>query len=160
VLRLVLICIALGALVGPSADAVPLRQVDAGHGLSVVLPHGWRLSRARLETCADPAQRLVAVSGGASLRLGMKVPPHVAIVFLQESWQGRFPARPARFALGRLGQNGGCCEMPVGRGDEILFRDHGRDFYAFVYATSAAQRRGALGLLDSLRVSPVAVAGA
>jgi hypothetical protein len=55
---------------------------------------------------------------------------------------------------------GGCCEMPEGRGAEVTFRDQGRNFYAFVYATSAGQRREAVALLDSLRVSPEAAAGA
>jgi hypothetical protein len=158
--RAVLICIALGALVGPSADAVPIRRVDAGHGLGVVLPHGWRLAHARITTCSDPLQRLVAVSGAARLRSAMTVGPGVAMVLLQESWHGTFPARPAHFALGPPGQMGGCCEMPEGRGAEVVFRDHGRRFYAFVYARSASQRRDALALLDSLRVSPEAVSGA
>ncbi len=46
--------------------------------------------------------------------------------------------------------------MPVGRGAELLFRDHGRRFYAFVYIGSRAPV-GAEGdvvkLLNSLRVA-------
>jgi hypothetical protein len=158
--RVVLILIALGALVGPSADAVPVRRADAGHGLTIVLPHGWRLAHARVATCIDPVQRLVAVAGRVRLHTGMNLPAGAALVLLQESHSGRFPARPAHFALGSPGEMGGCCEMPVGRGAEVVFRDHGRRFYAFVYATSRAQRREALALLDSLRVSPEAGAGA
>jgi hypothetical protein len=158
--RALLICLALGALVGPSADAVPVRRVDAGHGLSVVLPSGWRLAHARISTCADPLQRLVAVTGRVRLHPGMKVPQGVAIVLVQEAWMGLVPRRPAHFVLGRLGQLAGCCEMPRGTGAELMFRVHGREFYVFAYATSAAQRRDALALLNSLRVSPEAVAGA
>ena len=159
--RALLICIALGALVGPSADAVPVRRVEACHGLAVVLPHGWRLSHAHVTaTGCGPMQRLVAVSGEARLHPGMKVPSGVAIVLVLESWESPFAARPAHFALGSLVRMGGCCEMPDGRGSEVLFRDHGRNFYAFVYATTAAQRRAAVALLDSLRVNPEAVAGA
>ena len=146
--RLVLIGIALAAVLGPSADAVPVRRVAVGHGLSVVLPAGWHVDRARLSTCADPVQRLA-------------VRTHGALVLLQETFeQGSFPARPAQFPLGPVGRLGGCCDMPDGRGSEVMFRDHWRRFYAFVYATKPEQRRGALELLDSLRVSPEAVAGA
>jgi hypothetical protein len=139
--------IAAIALIGPSADAGPVRSVEAGHGLKVVLPASWRLSHARLSNCSDPVQRFVARTGGA-------------LVLLQESWMGTFPARPAHFALGRVVQLGGCCDMPDGRGSEVLFRDHGRNFYAFVYATKPEQRRDALALLNSLRVTQEAVAGA
>jgi hypothetical protein len=140
-------CIALAALLAPAADAVPARRVEAGHGLSVVLPGGWRLSHARLSNCSDPVQRLVAKTEGA-------------LVLVQESWQGDFPARPAHLSLGPIVQVGGCCDMPDGRGSEVLFSDHGRRFYAFVYATAREQRRDALALLNSLRVTPEAVVGA
>jgi hypothetical protein len=158
--RALVIAIALGALVGPSADAVPIRRVDAGYGLTAVLPHGWRLSHSRVTTCSSPADRFVAVLGRARLHTGMRVPKGVAIVLVQEAFAGRFAARPAHFTLGRIGRMGGCCEMPDGRGAEVIFRDHGRNFYAFVYATTAAQRRDAAALLNSLRVSPEAVSGA
>jgi hypothetical protein len=69
-----------------------------------------------------------------------------------------FPARPARFTLPRLGKNfGGCCEVPTGPGAELLFRDRGRRFYAFVYVgdrAGSSARRAAQRLLDSLHVSP------
>jgi hypothetical protein len=158
--RTVLILISLGALVGPSADAVPVRRVDGGHGLGVVLPHGWRLSHTRLTTCSSPADRFVAVLGRARLHTSMTVPTGVAIILVQEAFAGKFPARPAHFTLGRLGRIGGCCEMPDGRGTEVLFRDHGRNFYAFVYATTASQRHDAVELLNSLRVSRGDAAGA
>jgi hypothetical protein len=46
--------------------------------------------------------------------------------------------------------------MPSGRGVELLFRDRGRKFYAFVYVgerTPATARRDIVRLLNSLRVS-------
>jgi hypothetical protein len=158
--RFFLILVTLGVFVVPAADAVPIRRADAGHGLAIVLPHGWRLAHARVATCSDPVQRLLAVEGRVRLHLGMNVPAGAALVLVQESRSGKFPSRPAHFALGSTGEMGGCCEMPTGRGAQVVFRDHGRRFYAFVYATSRAQRNEALALLDSLRVSPEAGAGA
>jgi hypothetical protein len=162
--RAVLILIALGALVGPSADALPARRVDAGHGLAVVLPPGWRLSHTRVTTCSSPADRFVAVLGRARLHTGMNAPAAGALVLVQEAWSRPFPHRPKAFALPRLIDNlGGCCEMPIGRGTELLFRDHGRGFYAFIYIGRVAPRgatRDVLTLLNSLRVSPDAAAGA
>jgi hypothetical protein len=162
--RVVLICIALAALVGPSADAVPVPRVDAGHGLTVVLPHGWRLSHTRVTTCSSPADRFVAVRGRARLHTGMRAPAGAALVLVQESWGAPFPRRPKVFGLPRFIDNlGGCCEMPLGRGTELVFRDHGRRFYAFVYIGThapAGAKRGVVALLNSLQVSPEAGAGA
>jgi len=162
--RAALICIALGALAGPSADAVPVSRVDAGHSLTVILPHGWRLSHTRVTTCNSPADRFVAVTGRARLHTAMTAPAAAAMVLVQEAGSGPFPRRPKAFALPRLvGNMGGCCEMPVGRGTELRFRDHGRRFYAFVYLgkqAPAEATRDVVALLNSLRVSPEAVSGA
>ena len=87
----------------------------------------------------------------------MHIPRRWAVVLLMEGSAGRFPARPALFSLPRhLGDLGGCCQMPSGRGVELLFRDRGRKFYAFVYVgerTSGTARRDIVRLLNSLRVS-------
>ena len=102
-------------------------------------------------------QRPVAITEHTRLLTAQRVPPRAALALLMESSGGRFPARPARFALPRLGNVGGCCDMPIGRGAELLFRDHGRRFYAFVYVGKRAPptaRRDLLRLLNSLRVSP------
>ena len=45
--------------------------------------------------------------------------------------------------------------MPVGPGDELLFRDHGRDFYGFIILGPRAPKsraRQAAWILNSLRV--------
>ena len=45
--------------------------------------------------------------------------------------------------------------MPDGPGAELLFRDHGRSFYAFVYLGRRSKDRSAvIQLLNSLRISP------
>jgi len=138
----------------PAAAAGSARRVDAGSGLSVVLPAGWRLVHQSITDCSDPAQRLLATTAHGKLHPRYRVPPRAALVLLMEGKSGRFPARPARFRLPRLGNLGGCCEMPNGRGAEVLFRDHGRRFYAFVYvgARSGAER-STLALLNGLRIA-------
>jgi hypothetical protein len=155
--RVIWICVVATALLASAADAVPVQRVDGGSGLSVIVPHAWRLAHTQITTCSSPAQRLVAVTGPVHLRQGLRVPPNSALVLVMEGASGRFPARPGRFTLPRLtGGLGGCCAMPVGRGAELLFRDHGRRFYAFVYIGSRAPV-GAKGdvaqLLNSLRVA-------
>ncbi len=164
--RLMWIGIAAIALMGTSADAGSApRRVSAGSGLSLVLPHGWRLGYERVSTCIDPLQRFVATIGNVRLRSGMSIPPRSALVLVQETFsQSRFPARPRSFVLPRLGKVGGCCEMPEGRGGELLFRDHhGRRFYVFFYLGSrapAGARGDIVALLKSLRVEPIPGAGA
>jgi hypothetical protein len=57
----------------------------------------------------------------------------------------RLPAKPSSFE--------GCCDQPTGPGYEFLFRDQGRDFYAFVYASKRAEAEEAVAILNTLRVS-------
>lgn len=163
-MRFVWIGLAALALLAPAADAAPARRVALDAGLSVVLPHGWRLERTPITACSSPVDRLAAVTGKAQVRRGA-VPPRSALVLVEEASAGPFPARPTRFTLPRLDERlGGCCEMPIGRGAELVFRDHGRRFYAFVYVgehAPAGALHDAMLLLDSLRVATrEAVAGA
>jgi hypothetical protein len=134
----------LVAILFVPAAAATTSSARAGHGITIVLPQGWRLLHRQLSGCSDPVQRFAATSRKAT-------------VLVQEtSLGGRFPARPARFHLPPLASNiGGCCGMPNGRGAELLFRDHGRRFYAFVYLGHRSKDRSAvLQLLNSLRISP------
>jgi hypothetical protein len=154
--RAITLALIAAAVLLPAASASPKRRVAAGAGLSVVVPQDWQLSRTPITVCGDPVERLVAMTGRLKLRVGMRVPPRAALVLLMEGSSGRSPARPTSFALPRLGNLGGCCEIPTGRGAELLFRDQGRRFYAFVYVSERAPpaaRRGVLRLLNSLRVS-------
>jgi hypothetical protein len=48
---------------------------------------------------------------------------------------------------------GGCCEMPFSRGFSVSFRDHGRNFYAFVYAADSSNATRGAAVLNTLRVS-------
>ncbi len=129
--------------------------MDAGAGISVVLPPGWRLVHQSITDCSDPAQRLLATTARGKLHARYRVPPRAALVLLMEGTSGRFPSRPVRFRLPpRLGNLGGCCEIPTGPGAELLFRDHGRRFYAFVYVGArSGARHSTVALLNSLRIS-------
>jgi hypothetical protein len=140
----------------PAAFGAPEPRLSVGAGLSVVVPRGWHLSRSSVTTCTDPKQLLVATTGRVRLRTALRIPPRAALVLLMEGSSGRFPARPAKFTLPPLGNLGGCCEIPVGRGAELVFRDHGRKFYAFVYVgerAPPAARRDLLRLLNSVRLT-------
>jgi len=110
-----------------------------------------------MTVCGSPTQRFVATTGHVKLHTALHIPHRSILVLLMEGSDGRFPARPTRFSLPKhLGQLGGCCEMPIGRGVELLFRDRARKFYAFVSVgerTSATARRDIVRLLNGLRVS-------
>jgi hypothetical protein len=141
----------------PAEAASPVPRVNAGTGISIVLPEGWRVARTSVTKCSDPAQRLVATTVRGRLHAAYRIPPRSGLVLLMEATSGRFPARPARFVLPRrLGNLGGCCEIPRGPGAELVFRDRGRKFYAFVYVGDRASprvRASLVRLLDSLRVA-------
>jgi hypothetical protein len=155
-MRAVLIACLLFAAVLPGSAGSTGARVSAGNGLSVVLPSGWRLSPKRVTTCDDPKQVMVAATGRVRLRPSLDVPGRAALVVLMEGITGSFPRRPAHFQLPPLQNLGGCCELPIGPGAELLFREHGRRFYAFVYVGTRAPadaRSAVVRLLNSLRVS-------
>ena len=147
-----LLCVVLLMPAGANASS---RRVYAGRGISAVLPAGWRLVDRSVADCSDPAQRLVATTARAKLHRGLRVPSRAALVLVMEARSGRFPERPTRFHLPpSLGDLGGCCGIPSGPGAELVFRDHGRKFYAFVYVGPRSGARGdVLTLLNSLRIS-------
>jgi hypothetical protein len=157
--RLLSVYLLVAAVSLPAAVASPQARIHTRAGISVVLPSGWHLARTPVTTCSDPVQRLVVTTTRARLHRAFRIPPRSALVLLMESRSGgRFPPRPKSFRLPRRLDNlGGCCEIPNGPGVELLFRDHGRRFYAFVYVgehARAATRRATVRLLNSLRVSP------
>jgi hypothetical protein len=113
-----------------------------------------------LTDCLDPVQRLaVTTLPPRAVRRGEPLPARGALVLLLETDASStdFHARPRRFVLpAGSGVLGGCCEQPTGDGSGLVFRDHARNFYAFVYVgrAAASKRDGALAVLDSLRVRP------
>ncbi len=129
-------------------------RVLSGGGLSVVAPRSWHLAHERLSECLSPKQVLAVTDMRAGLSADGKLPRDGTIVLLLESGQGKgFPMHTRFRAPERLGQMGGCCEMPFSRGFSVSFRDHGRNFYAFVYAGDRIKARRGAAILNTLRVS-------
>ena len=141
--HLLLTGLLVALLLVPAGAAKRATRLDASFGISLVLPAGWHVVHRQISDCSDPVQRFAAASRGAT-------------VLLLETNLGRFSARPARFRLpAQLSTFEGCCNTPTGPGAELLFRDHGRRFYAFVYLSRHSRdRSAALSLLNSLRISP------
>jgi hypothetical protein len=89
-------------------------------------------------------------------RLGLRarIPRDRTLILLLEDrmYHGDNFRQRTRFHVPPLGLMGGCCEMPVSRGFELYFRDHGRNLYAFVYAATRANAGRAAAVLNSLEV--------
>jgi hypothetical protein len=85
-----------------------------------------------------------------------RLPAGTALILLLEDRYGRpswFPPRTRFHVAARPGVLAGCCDIPIGPGQEFVFRDHGRYLYAFVYV-GGDLRPAAEAALDSLKVSP------
>jgi hypothetical protein len=132
------------ALVRPAASAGPGR-IDAGHGLSLVVPAGARLTHRHFTVCADPVERFSVLDGRAILSIQERLGPEAG-----PQRQGPFrvdgPARPME-----------CCAIEGRSGWVLHFRDHGRGFYAYLYPAGGSPRT-LLHMLDSLRVAASASA--
>jgi hypothetical protein len=125
------------ALVRP-ASARPGR-LDAGHGLSLVVPAGARLTHRHFTPCADPVERFSVLAGRAILTVQERLEPEPA-----PQRQGPFhvkgPATPME-----------CCAIEGRSGWVVHFRDHDRRFYAYLYPAGRSPEP-LLRILDSLRV--------
>jgi hypothetical protein len=119
-------------------------------------PAGWHATTAVLSSCADPTQALAITNAHDHVRGGRSVKARGGLVLLLEDTvndASGFRARPFfRVPSTRPELLGGCCGMPVGRGYEFIFRDHGRDFEAFVYARDRGIAVAGVAILNSLRV--------
>jgi len=122
--------------------------------LSIVLPHGWHVTTVPQMAVTDPVQRFALYSGARLPATGAPKQTQVVAILMEQEPAARsgFPRRPRRFKLPR------CGTMENASGDrwgEIVFRDHRRDFYLFVWVgrSATAQVPALLAALDSLRVS-------
>ena len=122
-------------------------------GIRAVVPVTWHLSHEVLSVCSSLAQvmAITNVRGPVPKRLRAVM----VLILLLEDRYGRpssFAPRTRFHVTGSPGLLAGCCDIPVGPGQEFVFRDHGRNLYAFVYVrgelTSAAE-----AALNSLEVS-------
>jgi hypothetical protein len=132
--------VAVGAVAGGGSASAG--RVDAGHGLSIVLPAGAYVTHERFTACSDPVERFSVIDGRA-------------IVMLEERLDAsleRSPVRSGAFAVSGSPSELECCSIDGRAGWSIPFRDHGRAFYAFLYP-SGDSPRPLLRILDSLRVT-------
>ncbi|HEX6680179.1 MAG TPA: hypothetical protein VF063_05995 [Gaiellaceae bacterium] len=144
----------LAIVLSPSASPAEPSQVLRAGGLAVVAPTSWHLTRERLTECSSPMQVMALTDTKGRLGLGAKIPRDPTLVLLLEDRMyqgGNFPPR-RRFRLQPLGLMGGCCDMPFSRGFQILFRDHGRNLYAFVYTAKRQNATRAVAMLNTLEV--------
>jgi hypothetical protein len=130
-------------------------------GVTVSLPPGWHATRGFDGPVTDPVTRIVVASGRIGVRATQCQVAHyafastgVAIVVLEwrRTYGATFPPRPRHFAV-RV--RPGTIECFAGAGGSVEFRDHGRNFGAYLLigkrarpGTVATARR----VLDSLQV--------
>jgi hypothetical protein len=153
--RLALLPIVAAVAFAPAGAPAAKRQVLRANGLAVVAPPGWHLTRERLTECTSPTQVMAITDGRGRFGLAAKIPhARTLILFLEDRmYHGdNFQPRP-RFRVPRLGLIGGCCEMPISRGFEVFFRDHGRNLYAFVYVATRGNAVRAVAMLNTLAVT-------
>jgi hypothetical protein len=155
--RLILIA-SVAAIVAASPAASPAadNHVLRAAGLAVVAPRGWHLAQEQLSECSSPKQVLAVTNVHGRLGMQAKLPRDRSLVLLLEDdgYVGTgFPPRRRFHVPARLDVMGGCCEMPFSRGFELIFRDEGRNLYAFVYAANRPNADRAVAILNTLRVS-------
>ena len=143
------------ALVPAAVPAAPLRLVRS-HGILARLPEGWHAAPVRFTDCLDPVERLALTTGRRAVVAGNRTAGDAAVILVLENVSMDASGVPPRrvFRLPRLGLMGGCCGMPIGRGFELVFRDHGRRLYAFVYGTRRPLLEQALAIVNGLDVAP------
>jgi hypothetical protein len=124
-------------------------------GLTVMAPASWHLAHEQLTDCIRPNQVLAFTDVIGALGKPATLPRGRALIVLAEAGgAGKgFPAHTRFRVPAHLDVMGGCCEMPFGRGFGLSFRDHGRNFYAFVYAADRRIATRAVAVLNTLRVS-------
>jgi hypothetical protein len=128
------------AALGLSAGATSAR-VDAGHGLSIVVPPGARVTLLGTG-CTDPVERFSVVAGRDVLTLEERI---------YDAQDERSQLRPAHFGVHGAPSGIECCSSLTRAGWVIPFRDNGRAFYAYLYPAGRSPAH-LLRVLDSLRV--------
>src|SRR4051794_8671275 len=149
----------LAAAAAASLGLVPSGVPLGDPTLSVVVPRGWHLARAKRTSLAYPVERLVLSSAplgprGGGIRLSAetrRMGPHDALVLVVEytrPLRHPFAPKPARFILDGRPRPHEC--FPDGW--LLTWRDHGRNFEADVTLGRHARRGKALAALASVRV--------
>lgn len=155
------------SLAGGSAGT---RVVYPADRLSILLPHGWHVTSARINGVVDPVTIFTATSfplrqpqpsgGICSLTLQRQWHVRGAYVQLAEERDGasrkrllrRVPPRPRHFETRSKGAGGLCTPADSG---QITFHERGRAFYVYYgigKRASPGTRIALRALLDSLRI--------
>jgi len=132
-------------------------------GIVVDAPVGWYVTSEPLNGVTDPAQRFVLssyrVPVSADAGNGYVPPSRAVLALLMEevppvySNPGAWRPRPSRFTLPRLGRME---TLDGNRWGELLFRDHGRHFYIFIWVgrhATSTQVGLLLRALDGIRIT-------
>jgi hypothetical protein len=149
--RLTAAALAALALAATAAEAGAPGRTLSAHGVRITVPSVWRRT-GRLSDCSDPHQVIALARSRVELPISSASRYNGGLILLLEGRYGfsprerlSLPAAPRRFE--------GCCDQPSGPGYEFTFRDHGRDFYAFVYTGNRAVATEAVAILNTLRVN-------
>jgi hypothetical protein len=124
-------------------------------GLAIRPPVGWYVTTEPLNGITDPVQRFAVSSYripiGADAGGGYVPSSHGVVAQLDEEAPpingGPWPPRPGHFTLPRLGRME---TLDGNRWGEIVFRDHGRHFYIFVWVGRHATKTQVSLLLRAL----------
>ena len=148
------VCVSAALVFASGASTAAGTHVVRMNGVRALAPRDWHFTNEVFSTCVSPSQTL-AITNARGLIPDAELSKNDGLVLLLEAKRigskGFAPRRIVR-ALPSSSAMGGCCDMPEGRGVEFLFRDHGRDFYAFVYAREPSVARAAVTILNTLRV--------
>jgi hypothetical protein len=140
--RLGLVVVAVASSGGASASISAGKRVDVGHGLSIVVPAGWRVSHERLTPCSDPVERFSLLGPEQVLTLEERFAPARA----------ELSPRPRTFTVRGKPTPMECCSIPGRDGWMLHFGEDNRAFYAYLYPGLGSPRT-LLQSLDSLRVA-------
>jgi hypothetical protein len=132
--------VALGLLSASPAFAPVGTRVDVGHGLSIVVPAGWRVTHRAFTPCSDPVERFSLLSGRRVLMLQERLAPVPA----------ELTRRPRHFTVRGKPNPLECCSIAGRTGWVLSFGDHGRAFYAYLYP-GASTPDALLRALDTFR---------
>jgi hypothetical protein len=155
-LRLAFGTVAAAGILGVAVANAAAPPVFRGHGIVLHPPSGWYVTNEPLNGITDPVQRFVLssfrVPSGADAGGGWVPPATGVLVQLAEEVPpvanaGDWRARPHRFSLTRLGR------METLGGDrwgELLFREHARHFYLFIWVGKRARPAQVGRLLSAL----------
>ncbi|TML99194.1 MAG: hypothetical protein E6G02_14460 [Actinobacteria bacterium] len=149
------LCLVAALVCAPGASPASGGHVIGVNGVRAIAPRGWHFTNEVFSTCVSPSQTMAITNARGLIPAGARLSKHVGLVLLLEVRHGGskgFPPRRTFRPVPSSSAMGGCCDMPEGRGAEFVFRDHGRDFYAFLYARDPSVARAAAAILETLQV--------